>query len=264
MSEDTSSRRRILRRSVGAVSLLGLTGCLSEGPNGSTESSQTTTKNTRGTKTTPDAAETQKLDQGSTPASYSKPRSVSFEAPHGATIKATLYGSGDCGIVLVPQINLDRGSWKPLATKLASTERQVLAIDEDPDNRPASVAGAIRYLREKQNVSTIVLIGASTGGEAVVVANARAKPGTVDGTITLSAGGGAERASDLQGRLLVVVSENDDDRFVRVARQLHKGASEPKELIVYEGSAHGQAILETKHGDALRKKIMTMVSDVCG
>lgn len=138
-----------------------------------------------------------------------------------------------------------------------------LAIDEDPDNRVASVTGAIRYLRERRGVSTIVLIGASSGGEAVVIANATSDR-HVDGTITLSAGGGADHAPDLQGRLLFVVSQDDDDRFVRVARNLHQGAPEPKKLVEYEGSAHGQRILDSEHGDDLNGQIRTLVSEVRG
>ena len=137
-----------------------------------------------------------------------------------------------------------------------------LAIDEDPDNRAASVRGAIHYLREQQGISTLILVGASTGGEAVVVANAETDA-TVDGTITLSAAGGAEHASNLQGRSLFVVSRGDEDRFVRIARKLHQGAPEPKKLVEYEGAAHGQGIFDSDRGDNLRDRVRTFVTEVC-
>jgi alpha/beta superfamily hydrolase len=146
---------------------------------------------------------------------------------------------------------------------IADMGRLARTIDEDPNNRSASVRGAIQYLRQQQGVSTLVLIGASTGGEAVVVANAQTDT-AVDGTITLSAAGGADHVSELQGRSLFVVSKGDEDRFVRIARELHQGAPEPKQLVEYEGSAHGQSIFDSEHGDDLRDRVRTFTSDVCG
>jgi pimeloyl-ACP methyl ester carboxylesterase len=181
--------------------------------------------------------------------------------PHGATIEATAYGSGECGVVLVPQINLDRDSWQPQAELIADMGHLALAIDEDPDDRPASVRGAIQYLRQRHGISAIVLVGASTGGEAVIVANATTDA-TVDGTITLSAAGGADYASKLQGQSLFVVSEDDEDRFVRIARQLYQEAPDP-ELVEYDGSAHGQRLFTSEHGDDLRDLIRTFVAESC-
>lgn len=188
---------------------------------------------------------------------------VSFVAPHGATIEASLYGNGDCGVILVPQVNLDRESWQPQAELIADMGHLALAIDEDSDNRSASVRGAIQYLREEQAVSTIVLVGASTGGEAVVVANANTDT-PVAATVTLSAAGGTEHASTLEGRSLFVVSNGDEDRFVRIAQELHEAAPEPKQLVEYDGSAHGQGLFDSPHGDALRSTVRSFIADVCG
>lgn len=146
---------------------------------------------------------------------------------------------------------------------IAEMGHLALAIDEDPDNRSASVRGAIRHLREQRGVSTLILVGASTGGKAVVVANAKTDP-PVDGTITLSAAGETDHASDLQGWSLFVVSMGDEDRFVRIARDLHQGAPDPKNLVEYQGSAHGQGIFDSKHGDDLRNRVSTVISEVCG
>lgn len=269
MRGDASSRRRFLSRTAVVTSTLSLAGCLTgdsdssgDGGTGTTttdEERATTDKTETTEETTTETSASQKSDDSTT----ESPRSVSFEAPHGTTIKATAYGSGDCGAVLVPQINLDRESWQPQAEMIADMGHLALAIDEDPDNRAASVRGAIQYLRQQQEASTIILLGASTGGEAVVVANAKTDA-TVDGTITLSAAGGADYASDLQGRSLFVVSKGDEDRFVRIAQELHQGAPEPKNLVEYDGSAHGQRIFTSDHGDDLRNRIRTFISDVCG
>lgn len=186
----------------------------------------------------------------------------SFEAPHGATIEATRYGDGDCGVVLVPQINKDRGSWQSQAEVIEEMGHLALAIDEDPDNRPASVRGAIQYLQADHDVSVIALVGASSGGEAVVVANAETDA-SIAGTMTLSAAGGQDRASELQGQSVFVVATGDDDEFVRTARGLHENAPEPKNLVEYSGAAHGQGLFESDPGDDLRDRFETFIADVC-
>lgn len=276
MRRDALDRRRFLARAVVVTGTLSLGGCLTGGSDDSddrgtdmpkeeeprtkkTEEGTTTDKTEPSEEATTETSSSSESDD-STPES---PRNVSFDAPHGTNIEATAYGSGDCGVVLVPQINLDRDSWQPQAEMISDMGHLALTIDEDPDNRSASVRGAIQYLRQQHGISTLILMGASTGGEAVVVANATTDV-AVDGTITLSAAGGADYASELQGRSLFVVSKGDENRFVRIARQLQQGASEPKNLVKYEGSAHGQRIFTSDHGDDLRDRVRTFVSGVCG
>lgn len=257
------TRRHILATSGSLLGAIAVAGCLQD--DGDEDGETTTT--IEGTT----AEETGDGDDGTTQADETteettvgdRPAVVTFDAPHGATIEGTLYGRGDCGVVLVPQINLDRGSWEGDAKRLADQEYLVLAIDEDPDDRPSSVRGAIRYLREQHDVSSLVLIGASSGAEAAVIANANSDKEEVDGTIALSPGGGEEYASELQGSTLFVVSEGDDERFVRVTKELHNNAPHPSELITYPGSAHGQGILESEHGEDLRTRIVEFVQSAC-
>jgi dienelactone hydrolase len=248
-----ATRRRLLA-AVGAVTTT-FAGCTGGGASDST--------GTTAPGTPTDAASPSDSPEPTGTASSSGPRDVTFQSAASTQVEGTLYGSGDCGVVLVPQINLDRESWEPLATALADRGYVALAIDEDPDERAASALGAARYLREVVGVDHLVLVGASSGGEAVVRATATAEQGTVDGLVTLSAGGGADVASDLQGRKLFTVAENDDDRFVRVAEQLHANAPRPKTLQRYAGSAHGQALFEA-HGDDLRSRLFDLVATACG
>lgn len=74
--------------------------------------------------------------------------------------------------------------------------------------------------------------------------------------------GGTDVAGELTGRKLFVATENDGE-FTGIARDLHKNAPEPKALKIYGGSAHGQGIFETKHGDDLADRLVTLVEDVC-
>ena len=245
-------RRRFLVTS-GTVLCGGLAGCVEDQGNSS-----------QGTVTTKSPG--RESSATATPTTHSRTietEDVTIESAAGSTIDGTLYGEGSCGVVLVPQINLDRGSWEEEAIHLANQGNLVLAIDEDPNDRSASVSSAVRLLRQQRQVDRVILIGASSGGEAVLVANAEAPSGTIDGTITLSAAGGEQRADQLQGELLFVVSKGDADRFVSVARSLQEDAPEPKTLLQYSGDAHGQRLFDSPHADGLRKQIVQLIASAC-
>lgn len=270
MSEPRTTRRHLLATSGSLLGAVAIAGC-QQNDDGGGETTTDGATTTDGTTTTGEATQeettegaTETTGETTETTAQDRPTDVSFEAPHGATIEGTLYGSGDCGVVLVPQINLDRGSWEAEANRLAEQEGlTVLAIDEDPNNRASSVRGAMQYLRDQHDVSSLVLVGASSGGEAVVVANANSEAGAVDGTIAISPGGGEEYASELQGSTLFVVSKGDDERFVRVTKKLHNDAPHPSELVTYPGSAHGQRILDSEHGDDLRARIREFTASAC-
>ncbi|WP_129115716.1 dienelactone hydrolase family protein [Halegenticoccus tardaugens] len=192
-----------------------------------------------------------------------RPRDVTFDAARGSTVEGTLYGDGACGVVLIPQIDRERTSWKEQAERFARRGRHVLAIDVDADDRSGSVRGAIRYMRDAQDVDRLVLVGASVGGRAAVIANAHAPSGTVDGTVTLSASGGVDHAPDLQGRLLFVISEREHEKYVRIGRELHAAAPEPKELVAYDGDDHAQRLFSGDRGDDVRRLLREFVADAC-
>jgi dienelactone hydrolase len=262
-----ATRRRVLRRAgvAGTALLAGCTGpgtsdgTDGEGGDGGSDGGDGGGGDGDGGDGTDATATDTEPDPTGTP---SGPQRVDFTSTADTSVVGTLYGEGDTGVVLVPQINRDRGSWEQQATTVADLGHTALAIDEDPDNRAASALGAMQYLRDSVGVSKVVLVGASSGGEAVVRATARADEGTVDGVVALSPGGGEEVADGLQGRKLFVASENDDDRFVRVTRELHEGADPPKDIELYAGSAHGQAIFDSQHGGDLRERLFDLVAAV--
>lgn len=264
MTAVSRTRRRVL---VGAGTLVstGLAGCASRGTDGDQSTSQSPTTETPPRSDTPAASTTSEHEPttsalpGTT--SSTGTRDVTFESSTGSALRGTLYGEGTCGVVLVPQVNMDRESWKPQATQLATNDVLAFPIDEG-EEKAAGVAGAVRYLRETQRVENVVLVGASTGGEAVLTAAAGLEDG-VDGLVTLSAAGGAEHAADLTGQKLFVVSEDDESRFVDTARTLHERAASPKELLVYEGSTHGQPFFSSKHETDLLSHVVPLVEAAC-
>lgn len=266
------TRRGILATTGIALGMAGLAGCSGIRPG--TEPGETGTATATSTSTsTSTSTATDRADDSTTatespttdtPSADRKER-VQFQSTANTQVVGTVYGApgSTCGIVMVPQINLDRESWQPQAEQLAGMGHVALPIDEDTNNRAESAQGAVSHLRGTENVERVILVGASSGGEAVVKANARAESGAVHGLVTLSAAGGTDFAGELTGRKLFVVSENDDDRFVRITRELHENAPEPKARKIYSGSAHGQGIFDTKHGDDLANRLFTLVEDVC-
>lgn len=186
---------------------------------------------------------------------------VTIQSEAGEVV-GTLYGSGSCAVVLTPQINRQRDSWAPQAERLAQ-EYAVLAIDPVQDDRPTSVLAAIDFLNEERSADAVVPIGASVGGEASVVAAAGAGD-VATGVVGISASGGEDSASDLRGRSLFVVAEGDGDRFVEAAHALHEEAPEPTELVTYSGSAHGQGLFDSEHGEDLLERIEALIAAACG
>lgn len=188
------------------------------------------------------------------------PREVVVDSDAGE-VAATVYGAGSCGVILTPQINLDRSSWEPQAEHWADAYL-VVAIDPIEDERPASIAGAIDFLLEEEGASAVILVGASIGGEAAVIAGSD-RADDVAGVVALSPGGGEERADELTGEKLFVVAEDDSERFVETTEAMYDRAAEPKELEVYTGDAHAQRLFGTHHAENLLAAIDDLLARAC-
>jgi dienelactone hydrolase len=125
---------------------------------------------------------------------------VTFRTSDGVKIAGRLFGDGRVGVVLGHSIDGDQTEWWNFAEVVADSGHAALAIDfrgycpgddagcsEDGSTGDAwrdLLAGAT-FLRER-GVKEIVLIGASMGGTASVLAASDARP-RVSGVITLSA-----------------------------------------------------------------------------
>lgn len=189
------------------------------------------------------------------------PNDVVFSKPGGGEVSATIYGDGSCGIVLVPQVDMDRQSWDQYARQLAASGYQPMAIDEGEEEKAAAVTASVQYLIDERGVERVVAVGASTGGEAVVRASAES-PDAVDGVVAISPAGGTDVAGDLTMPALIVVAEGDDESYVTAAEGIAAEAGENAELVTFEGEAHGQHLFES-HGEALRGRIGDFLADVC-
>ena len=125
---------------------------------------------------------------------------IAFRASDGVRIAGRLFGDGRVGVVLGHSIDGDQTEWWNVAEVIADAGSLALTIDfrgycpgeesgcsEDGTTAYAwrdLLAGA-KLLRER-GVKEIVLIGASMGGTAAILAAGHARP-DVSGVITLSA-----------------------------------------------------------------------------
>jgi hypothetical protein len=72
-------------------------------------------------------------------------------------------------------------------------------------------------------------------------------------------------AAQLKGRKLFAVAQGDLDPsgapLLDKITQSYIAASEPKELLIVDGSAHAQALFRTDRGAELMSKIVSFLSD---
>ena len=203
------------------------------------------------------------------------PRAVSFQAEDGWVIHASLYGQGDRAVVLIHGGRFTKESWLPQAELLVKAGFVVLAIDlrgygmstEGPPalnpgfGSPLDALAAVRYLRER-GAKTVSLVGASMGADAAAGASIASAPGEID-RLVLLAGSGGQPGAQLKGRKLFIVARDDANdagpRLPKIRAQ-YEQASEYKELLVLNGSAHAQYLFATEQGDRLLRAILNFLS----
>lgn len=122
---------------------------------------------------------------------------------------------------------------------------------------------AVRYLR-KDRAKTVSVVGASFGGDAAGDASGEAEQGEIDRVVLLATGAYTPPAK-LKGRKLFIVARDDlgpgdIPRLPKIRAQYEK-ATEPKELVILDGSAHAQFIFETEQGERLMREILRFLSE---
>lgn len=191
---------------------------------------------------------------------------VSFEAADGVRLTGMTFGEGRVGVVLA---HMGRGGdmqadFYPLARELA--ERGYLALTYNrrgvcgPSERQCSsgpydyasswqdVVGAAEFVRAK-DASTLVLIGASIGAMASLQAavSHRVAPAALIelGGVNHASGYNfsREHLQALNCAKLFVSSKDDRYGGADAAREWHGWATEPKELEILAGAAHGTDML---------------------
>lgn len=204
------------------------------------------------------------------------PRLVSFPSEDGGVVFANLYGSSDKGIVLAHGGRFNKESWDAQARILAKAGYRVLAIDfrgYGKSTGPGStdvlsaplhhdVVAAVRYLR-KSGVKHVSLIGGSMGGAAAADATVVAEPGEIERLIGLGSVAGSLPAVKMKGEKLFILTREDTSGsgprlpgFLKAYEQ----TSEPKRMILLEGSAHAQFMFQSELNERVMKEILEFLN----
>ena len=188
-------------------------------------------------------------------------KQVTFATAAGAYLTGYLLGTGETALVLAAQASADSCSWLSFAKQQAAKGYRVLAFDfagegrsrRAPDTANTSstnsgdVEAAAKYARE-HGASRVVLLGASRGGTAVLVAAGRLTP-PATAVISLSAPGSyeGESALDAVPRLTVPVlylAARGDTNFATAARSLYDATpGTARQLVITPGGLHGHGFL---------------------
>lgn len=170
------------------------------------------------------------------------------------SINGTLYGSGELGVVFSNMDTNDQNEWNPIVTDLISDKHTAFTYDypKHMDDQSGTLEDAISFIRE-QGAKKIILIGASRGGVASIKVAARhVTDDNIVGVVALSApieyeGTVFYSKAELNGILipkLLINSENDAG--ANDNRAMFDIFSEPKELLIFPGDAHGTELFNEK------------------
>ncbi|MFJ5967618.1 alpha/beta hydrolase [Streptomyces sp. NPDC093060] len=169
--------------------------------------------------------------------------SIEFEVG-GFPVGGYLTGKGATGVVLSHMANSDVCSWVPQADQLAGEGYRVLAVQSIGDEA-AEITAAAGLLADK-GATKVILMGASKGGTASVVAAPKIVKPPVAAVINLSGpsvyqGMDAEAAAaHLTVPVLYVAAKQDSGFAQDVTAQDRQSRKSPDaRLHLVDGNAHG-------------------------
>jgi pimeloyl-ACP methyl ester carboxylesterase len=199
---------------------------------------------------------------------------VSFPTQDGGVVYADQYGAGERGVVLAHGGRFSKESWDKQARTLAEAGFRVLAFDfrghgesrGGPTGQPGEgcrfdVVATVDFLRQT-GATRVSVVGASMGGDYAAEA-AEATPDLID-RLVLVAAGAYTPLIRMQGRKLFIISRHDiigeNTPRLPAIREQYEKASDPKEFLILEGSAHAQFIFATPQGERLMQEILRFLS----
>lgn len=169
-----------------------------------------------------------------------------------------VYGTGKTGIVFAHQSDGTSCDWMPYAKTVAAKGFRALAFDfggygASPLNMgdiATDVVAAAAYLRTT-GVTRVILIGASMGGTAVLVAAGRITP-RVAGVVSLSSPStftGVDALAEMPHLTmpLLLICGNQDTRFAGDVQDQYKAAtrSSHRQLVLSDSSVHGYRLVSS-------------------
>lgn len=166
-----------------------------------------------------------------------------------STVKGLIYGSGTSAVIFANQNNWSLCGWehypKDFATKGYLTATFNYSNEADPDGDVLAFVDEVR----RRGATTVILLGASKGGTAVLSAGAKATP-PVDGVISLSGPASFQRVSaqavmDGYPVPVLFMAARGDRPFGDDAQRLYDACTQAdKDIIMRDGYDHGRDLLD--------------------
>ena len=185
---------------------------------------------------------------------------LSLTAGDGTPIGAATVGSGETAVVLVHGSGQDLCDWMPFLPRVEDLGVTVAAYDlrgrgasggskTDTTSLPGDLATVVAALRD-QGAERVVLVGASLGAAAALVASAQIEP-PVDGVVAVSPPvslGGVDVESEARrfGGPIYLVAAKGDDTFAGNAQELAAVLPEVRGTTVLDGSQHGMRLIQAQ------------------
>jgi pimeloyl-ACP methyl ester carboxylesterase len=196
-------------------------------------------------------------------------RSVSFTTEDHVKLTGELYGQGKTGVICSHMRGTSLAIWRDsgIPQRLATLGYQVLLYDfrgyggsdgeEDTTVLDVDLNAAINFAHQ-QGATKYVLMGASMGGTAslnVAVKGEAAALISLSGPQALGVNVTDADLKTMKVPKLFIASE-DDEPYVTDAKHMYDVASQPKEIALYPGTAHGTDIFGGDNGDAPAQRIL--------
>jgi pimeloyl-ACP methyl ester carboxylesterase len=199
---------------------------------------------------------------------------VTFRTADGFLLEGRVFGDGEVAVVLAHMFPSDMRSWFAFAGDLASDGYASLTFNfrgygssegsKDIDRIHRDVAAAIDFVRRELGVSTIVLVGASMGGTASLVAAAEED---VAGVATLSApmsvmGLDASEAITRVEEPMMFIAATGDSPAAESAEAFTRATLGVGDLELVAGEDHGTDLLDGSSSGRVEGLLTDFISQV--
>jgi pimeloyl-ACP methyl ester carboxylesterase len=203
---------------------------------------------------------------------------VFFALGETPRLSGELRGNGEVGVVLAHMFPADRSSWSEFSALLAQQGYRTLAFDfrgygrsggeKDIPEIWRDVLAAAAALREKGS-KTVVVVGASMGGTAALVAAAQ-DPQAIDGVVTLSAPStfmGLTAPPEILGGVTapkLFVAADGDGSAAQTAQAFYVQSPPPKRVEIVPGTEHGSDLMQGRQSEVVRRLVTSFLEALQG